>query len=67
VARPHHNPSHEHGPEDVIPIPGAIFHIHCSVCGEGGPFMGDTLTEIKEDVARWVLAERLGEDEDWDD
>ena len=49
--------SPDHGPEHILRSLGTTITLFCTECGQGGPFMGDDMDAVSEDVGRWALAE----------
>jgi hypothetical protein len=49
----------DHGPEHIQRTLGAAIHLICTKCGQGGPFMGDDMDAVSDDVGRWALAEHF--------
>jgi hypothetical protein len=47
----------DHGPEHIQRTLGSTIMLYCTKCGQGGPFMGDDMEAVSDDVGRWALAE----------
>ncbi len=57
----------DHGPDHIHRSIGSTITMVCTKCGQGGPFMGDDMDAVSDDVGRWALAENRYGDEGSDD